>query len=309
MLAAAGILVQEIFYLRVLTSVFLGIALAESWNLLGGYTGYINFGYVGFFGIGMLTAALAGPRGLGLWPLAAGGAAAAGFGLVGGSPTSRLRGPYFAWTTVALGLMGEMLAGNLDRLTGGGLGIVMPRPLSSRLVVEREFYAAFGLVAALAVLTAFVIEHGPWGYALRAIREDEDAARSIGIRATRYKLAMLCGSAFFAGILGGLYGYYVGYISPEGAFNLLISIKAIVYSVVGGMGTWAGPVIGAAVMELLATYLTLLSPSLQEISQVLFGVILIIVVLLAPRGITGWVRGYAGWGRSPRRRPAPAERA
>lgn len=142
-----------------------------------------------------------------------------------------------------------------------------------------------------------MLEHAPWGYALRAIREDEDAARSIGIRAPRCKLAMLCLSAFFAGVLGAIDGYYLGYISPEGAFSPLVSIKAIVYAVIGGLGTWAGPVVGAAAMELLSTYLTLLSPALQQISQVLFGAILLVVVLLAPHGIAGWAGGRRAPGR------------
>ena len=290
-LAALPFVDGDIFRLRVLTGIFIQAAMAGSWNLLGGYTGYINFGHAAFFGIGTFTVAILA-QALGeapLWLLPAGALAAGAFALLVGYPTLRIRGPYFAVATLILALMGEIFVGNLDRITGGGLGIVMPRPSGAPLDVERRFYLAFGALAALAALAAWMVERSRLGYTLRAIREDEDAARAVGIRAPRYKMLMLCLSACGAGAVGGLYGSYVGYISPDGAFNLTFSVNPVVYTVIGGLGTWTGPLIGSALMELLSTGLTLLSPALKAISQVIFGAILVAVVLLAPSGLTGWV--------------------
>lgn len=281
----------EIFHLRVLTGIFVQAAMAGSWNLLGGYTGYINFGHAAFFGIGVFTVAILSQAlgGTPLWLLPAGAALAGAFALLVGYPTLRIRGPHFAVATLILALMGEIFVGNLDRITGGGLGIVMPRPAGTPLEIERRFYLAFGALAAIAALAARWVEGSALGYTLQAIREDEDAARAVGIRAARYKMLMLCLSACGAGAVGGLYGSYVGYISPDGAFNLAFSVNPVVYTVIGGLGTWAGPLIGSGLMEILSTALTLLSPTLKAISQVLFGAILIAVVLLAPQGIVGWL--------------------
>lgn len=292
----------DIFHLRVLTSIFIQAAMAGSWNLLGGYTGYINFGHAAFFGIGMFTVAILA-QSLGetpLWLLPCGALVAGGFALLIGYPTLRIRGAYFAVATLILALMGEIFVGNLDRITGGGLGIVLPRPQGTPFEVERRFYLVFGALAAIAALVAWWVEHSPLGYTLQAIREDEDAARAVGIRAARYKMLMLCLSACGAGAVGGLYGSYVGYISPDGAFDLAFSVKPVVYSVIGGLGMWAGPVIGSGVMEIVSTSLTLLSPTLKAISQVVFGAILVLVVLVAPQGIAG------GLGR--RRSPHPRTR-
>ncbi len=281
----------DIFHLRVLTAIFIQAAMAGSWNLLGGYTGYINFGHAAFFGIGMFTVAILA-QSLGetpLWLLPAGAVMAGAFALLIGYPTLRIRGAYFAVATLILALMGEIFVGNLDRITGGGLGIVLPRPHGTPFEVERRFYLVFGALAAITALAAWWVERSPLGYTLQAIREDEDAARAVGIRAARYKMLMLCLSACGAGAVGGLYGSYVGYISPDGAFDLAFSVKPVVYAVIGGLGTWAGPVIGSGLMEIVSTALTLLSPTLKAISQVIFGAILVMVVLMAPQGIAGWL--------------------
>ncbi|HYM90298.1 MAG TPA: branched-chain amino acid ABC transporter permease, partial [bacterium] len=237
--------------------------------------------------------------GVPVWLLPCGALVAGAFALLIGYPTLRIRGPHFAVATLILALMGEIFVGNLDRITGGGLGIVLPRPQGTPFLVERRFYFVFGAMAAIAALAAWWVEHSALGYTLQAIREDEDAARAVGIRAARYKILMLCLSACGAGAVGGLYGSYVGYISPDGAFDLAFSVKPVVYAVIGGLGTWAGPVIGSGLMEIVSTLLTLLSPTLKAVSQVLFGAILVAVVLAAPQGITGWLA----------RRRAPRPRA
>jgi branched-chain amino acid transport system permease protein len=287
-----------VYYIRLLATVFLFATLAQSWNILGGYTGYVSFGHVTFFGIGAYLAAILF-RDLG-WPpyLAAvpAGLAAGLFAVVVGYPTLRLRGPYFGIATLALSLVVQLAVANLP-WTGAGEGIVVRGALPfRRLALEQFYYYAYLALMLLATLAVWWLERSKLGYGLQAIRDDEEAASSLGVNATRLKLIAFGLSSFFAGAAGCFYVHQASFASPPDVFTLGISIKSLVYAVVGGAGTALGPLVGAALMELLNMALTTSALGTYGIDRVVFGGLLILAVLVAPRGIVGVVsRGLASW--------------
>jgi branched-chain amino acid transport system permease protein len=306
LLAVAALVVfplvePPIFYIRLLGTVFLYVTLAQSWNIIGGYTGYISFGHVTFFGIGAYVAAmlfrdLAWPPYLAAVPA---GLVAAGFAIIVGYPTLRLRGPYFGIATLALSLVVQLALAILP-FTGAGEGIVVRGGLPfRRLALEQAFYFFYLILALLTVAAVLWIEHSKFGYGLRAIRDDQDAASSLGVNATRLKLVAFGLSSFFPGAAGAFYAHQAAFVSPTDVFTLLISIKSLVYAVVGGAGTVLGPILGAALMELLNMFMTTSPLGTYHIDRIIFGLLLTLVVLAAPRGVVGLLE--RGW-RAARRR-------
>jgi branched-chain amino acid transport system permease protein len=278
-----------VFFLRLLGTVLLFVVLAQSWNIIGGYTGYISFGHVTFFGLGGYVAALSFTW-FG-WPpyvaVVPAGLIAALFAVIVGYPTLRLRGPYFAIATLALGLVTQLAVGNLP-FTGGGEGIVVRGGMPfTRYALEQAFYFSYLALAAVTVFTVMRMEVGKLGYGLRAIRDDQDVALSVGVHATRLKLIAFALSSFFAGAAGSIYAHQVAYVSAPDLFTLDISIKSLVYAVVGGTSTVVGPVIGAVFMELLDIFLATSAIGALRIDHIVFGVLLAITVLVAPRGLVG----------------------
>jgi branched-chain amino acid transport system permease protein len=278
-----------LYYIRFLSSIFLYITLAQSWNIIGGYTGYVSFGHVTFFGIGAYIAALlyrhvdAGPQ------VAAipSGLVAALFGMLIGYPALRLRGPYFGIATLALSLV-VMLAFANAPFAGGGEGIVVRGGLPfTRVALEQAFYFGYLALALLSVATAWWLERSKFGFGLRAIRDDEDVALSVGVNATRLKVLAFGLSSFFPGAVGAWYAHQASYVSPADVFTLSISFKSLVYAVVGGTGTVLGPVVGAVFMEVFNTLLTISALGTQQVDRIVFGVLLIVVILAAPSGIVG----------------------
>jgi branched-chain amino acid transport system permease protein len=288
--------------------VFLYIVLTQAWNILGGYGGYLNFGMVTFFGTGAYTSAILfhyfGVSPFLTAPLA--GAAAAILGLVIGIPTLRLRGAYFALVTMIITFAVQILVLN-SRVTQGALGIYMqPLPLSPASV-ERLFYFVFlGLAVAVTVLV-YAIERSNIGWALVAIREDEDAAEIIGVRTIEVKWLANALACFIAGAVGGLYAQRIMYIEPTGTFSFDISLNVVLMAVIGGPGTWQGPLLGAPIVLLVADALRVTFTS--EVNRVIFSVIVIVIALFIPGGVMGVIdrwhrrRLRVGW----ESRPQPSD--
>ena len=278
-----------VYYIRLLGSVLLFVVLAESWNITGGYTGYVSFGHVTFFGIGAYVGALLYVW-LGISPFVAivpAGVLAAAFALIVGYPTLRLRGPYFAIATLALGFVVQLAVANLP-FTGSGEGIVVRGGMPfDRYALEQAFYFSYLAIAGATVGAVMFIDRSKLGYGLRAIRDDQDAALSLGVRATRLKLTAFGTSSFFAGAVGAIYAHQVAYVSAPDVFTLDVSIKSLVYAVVGGTSTVIGPIVGALFMEVLDSFLTTSALGALRIDHIVFGLLLAAAVLLAPRGIVG----------------------
>jgi branched-chain amino acid transport system permease protein len=270
-------------------TVFMYAILAQAWNILGGYGGYLNFGMVTFFGIGAYTTAL-------LFffyklspfitaPVA--GLVAAVVGFVIGVPTLRLRGAYFAIVTMIITFSIQIFVLDMP-FTQGALGIYLdPLPVSP-LELERLFYFMFFGLALLVTLIVYAIEHSNFGWGLVAIREDEDAAEIVGVRTTEVKWVANVLASCIAGIVGGLYAQRIMYLEPIGTFSFDISLNVVLMSVIGGPGTWQGPLIGAPIVLLVADMLRVTVTS--EVNRTIFSIIVIFVALFVPGGIMGLVR-------------------
>jgi branched-chain amino acid transport system permease protein len=267
--------------IRVMLQVFMWVALAQSWNLISGLTGYVSFGHVVFFGTGAYASSLLIVKAGWPWPLAClgGGATAAALALVMGWPCLRLKGPYFAIAMLGLNEVLRVIVSYFEGLTGGGNGLSLPT-----LQASVEIYYAMGIVAAAVTSLAYVIVTSRFGLRLMTIREDEVAAEAMGIDTLRYKLYAFLLSAVGPGIVGGLSARDQGYIEPISVFPLIMTITMIVMALFGGKGTIWGPVLGAV---LLFSFQEMVWARFIYLHQLLFGAIIVAVVLLMPRGILG----------------------
>jgi len=266
---------------RTMLQLFMWIALAQSWNLISGLTGYVSFGHVAFFGMGAYSAGiLIGKLGW-AWPVAclAGGVMAMVLALVIGWPCLRLKGPYFAIAMLGLNEVLRVIVSYYEGLTGGGNGLSLPT-----LHASVPIYYAMGLVAIAVTALTYLVITSRFGLRLMTIREDEVAAEAMGIDTFRHKLYAFLLSAVGPGIVGGLAARDQGYIEPLSVFPLITTITMIVMALFGGKGTIWGPVLGAVV---LFTFQELVWARFIYLHQLLFGAIIVAVVLMMPRGILG----------------------
>ena len=266
---------------RFMLRLFMWVALAQSWNLISGLTGYVSFGHVAFFGTGAYTAAILIANHGWHWVSASflGGFVAVLLALVIGYPCLRLKGPYFAISMLGLNEVMRVLVSYFEGLTGGGQGLSLPT-----LHVSVQIYYAMGLAALAVTAAAHFIITSRFGLRFMTIREDEIAAEAMGIDTARYKLYAFLLSAFIPGVVGGLFARDQGYIEPVSVFPLFTTITMIVMALFGGKGTIWGPVLGAAA---LFVFQEMVWARFLYLHEVLFGAIIVVVVLLMPKGILG----------------------
>ncbi|QVQ28802.1 branched-chain amino acid ABC transporter permease [Achromobacter deleyi] len=267
--------------------------LSQAWNILGGYGGQLSFGHALFFGVGAYAQAL-GQLNLGLNPWLVLPMAIALGALVGaavGGLTFRygLKGSYFALVTLAFAEVFRILALSAS-FTGGGVGLMVPLQEG---VANMQFgsrrgyiYLLLGFVLLALLVTAW-LRHSRFGAYLQAVRDNEDAARAIGVNPLRVKLGGIALSAAFMSAAGAFYVQVFQYIDPGIAFGSAVSVEALVGAIVGGMGTLWGPLLGAVTLHVLADLTRNLFGELPGISMVIYGVVLIVIVMFLPRGITG----------------------
>ncbi|MGI8784994.1 MAG: branched-chain amino acid ABC transporter permease [Acidobacteriota bacterium] len=287
-LAAAPLGLLERGALNNLWYVCFGIVLASAWNILGGMAGQVSFGYAAFVGIGAYAAVLLSLQGINpYWTLPVGGLLAAAFSILIGLPTFRLRGPYFTIATIGISEAVRVFMQGFQ-WTGGSSGLRMPPRADSFLV---DYYSMLALAAAVLVLVWW-IERTRLGLALRAVRQDVDAAEALGVPTARVKLAAHALSAFAVGVAGGLYAINFQYIAPNSVFAFTLSLSIVLMPVIGGIGTLAGPVIGAVVFQYLQLKL-LANPLLSNFHLFIYGLLLIVVMLFEPRGLWGLL--LRGW--------------
>jgi len=267
--------------IRAMLQLFMWVALAQSWNLVSGLTGYVSFGHVAFFGTGAYTTGILVTRAAVPWVPAAlaGGLAAVALAALIGWPCLRLKGPYFAIAMLGLNEVLRVAASYFEGLTGGGLGLSLPT-----LHASVPIYYAMGLTAALVTLLTRVILTSRFGLRLMTIREDEVAAEAMGIDTFRHKLHAFLLSAAAPGVVGGLSARDQGYIEPLSVFPLSTTITMIVMVLLGGKGTVWGPVLGAT---LLFGLQEVVWARFLYLHQFLLGAIIVAVVLAMPRGILG----------------------
>ncbi len=270
--------------IRLLLVTCLWVTTSLAWNLLGGVAGQVSFGFAVFYGLGAYAAAFAINGGLNPYlALALGGLVATLGSLLIGTPTFRLRGPYFAIATIAVNEAVRIVMSNLQ-VTGGASGYRLL--MTGRFSQTEHYYTALGL-AALAFFTSWHVMRSPFGLALRAVREDEDAAAALGVHPFRCKLIVHALAAFLTGTAGGAFARYTAYIHPDGVFSFATSISILLISVIGGLGTLLGPVVGAVVYSVVQEEMVVHFP---QFHLLLYGALLILIVLFEPGGLVGLAR-------------------
>jgi branched-chain amino acid transport system permease protein len=277
---------------RTVSAIFMFVALAQGWNIIGSFTGYACFGQVVFFGIGGYSTAVAMTHwGMNFWPtLLLSGVVAAVFGALIGLPLLRLKGHYFAIATLGVAEGMREVVTNLPKLTGGGAGITIPTvgtKATTTYLGNDGFYLLFLGLAAFSLVVAGLVSRGKFGFALRAINQDEDAAASMGVNTTRVKVAAFALSAFVTGLVGATYAFQQAVIFPERLFDVEITVLMVVMVVIGGSGTVLGPLLGAVVLQFLSEYLR---QHYTEAHTLILGVIIIVAVILNPQGAVNYVK-------------------
>ena len=291
---AASRLISNDYFFSAAYTVLQFIILATAWNILGGYTGYVNFGSAAFFATGaystvFLYKALHAPL---LVMIVTGSLAAGLLGLAVGYLTLRMRGVFFAIATLALSVVLYTFVVNWDYVGGArGAYILQPRDVPFGLPrYIHLLYSAMVLMTALALVVARVIETSTIGRGLAAIRDDELAAECAGVPTLRLKILSATVSGALMGMAGTTFPYYLSYIEPSAAFNLSYAVNSIAMPLIGGMMSWVGPLIGAV---LLGTVQQVVQVTISSAWNLLIvGVLLVVFVTLAPNGIMGWVEAW-----------------
>lgn len=263
------------------------LILAYSWNLIGGYAGYTHFGQVSFFGVGAYVGTLLMFHWGVPWYLAAIVAGLSGIVLaipLGGAML-RLKGPYFAIGMFGLARVLEAFALGFDSVTQGGTGIYL-KPMTDL----RPLYFVMLAIGAVMLVATWRLDNSRLGLKLLAIREDEGAAESLGIRTTRIKVGAFVVSAIAPAAVGSLYAAYLGFIDPPTAFAPNLELTTIAVVLMGGMGTVLGPLVGAIVLSVVNE---LLWASYPQLYLAIIGVIILGTVLFAPRGLVGVAMKHA----------------
>ncbi|MGC1455187.1 MAG: branched-chain amino acid ABC transporter permease [Nitrospirota bacterium] len=317
--------VQSTYALHIMILIFISVIMGSGWNLLGGYTGQYSVGHAAYFGVGAYTTMiLLQYRHIAPWyGVWAGAVMAVIVALIIGSICFRLRGPYFVLASIAVAEIFRVSALNLTALTNGAEGILIteipPFKIGSAVITNFMSKVPFyytGLVMALAViLVTWLVQNSKLGYYFQAIREDQDAAHSLGINLTAYKNVALSLSAVFTSLAGSLYGLYVGFIDPGTVLGLDLSVQIVMTVIIGGIGTIFGPVIGALVLvpfsealrsNMIAQALidsglvredsglgVFLKEQLSHAHVLIYGILLVIVIMYMPDGVMGFIKKLA----------------
>ncbi|MBV9563585.1 MAG: branched-chain amino acid ABC transporter permease [Bradyrhizobium sp.] len=308
---ALPLVVTNAFALDIFIRILLFSLVGVAWNLMGGYAKQLSLGHAAFFGLGAYTSTIMQVDfDISPWiGMVAGGVVAALASLPIGWLCFRLRGPYFTIATIATAQALMLIFLKFRDLAWGAEGTTIPNLGSAPLMLQFEtkasyYYVVLGLLA-LALLITWRIERSWIGYYLVAIGEDEDAAEAVGVNAPRIKRDVYMISAFLTALAGTFYVQYIYFIDPATAFNFNISIEAALVSIVGGIGTLWGPVIGTVLLETTSALLqSWLGSSTGGVQLTVYALMLMAIILWRPAGLMGFVNDI--WRRHLRRRPARA---
>jgi branched-chain amino acid transport system permease protein len=303
---------QQVSTIAFLTLIF--VCAASAWNLFSGYSGYISLGHAVFFGSGAYAAGIAardwhitGTAEFALLPFAAvvAGLIAIPFGLV----ALRVRRHTFVVITIAIFFIFQLMAFNLNGLTNGTIGLDAPFLLWSPVTFDQRFYYMALVLALGTVAVSWLIKGSRFGLQLRAIRDDEDRAASLGVRAMPVKLTAFVISGAITGLAGALWFFFINQVLPQSGFDPLFDLTVALMAFLGGLGTVTGPLLGALIIEPAQQYLTT-QFSNSYLSQILLGALFLAVVLFLPRGLIPTAaakgRGWLEQRRSRQDSPAPA---
>ncbi|GAW91920.1 branched-chain amino acid ABC transporter permease [Calderihabitans maritimus] len=285
--------VQQPFYLHVFILIFLYAVMGGAWNILGGYTGQVSLGHAVYFGIGAYASTMLMME----WQISPwlgmliGMILAVLVSLAIGYPTFRLKGHYFAIATLALGEIFMIIFSNWEWV-GAAVGLylpILPSVWINFQFTEKTpyYYIALGMLG-LTLLVTRLVEKSRLGYYFRAIKNDQDAAKALGINTTYYKMVAMAISAALMAMAGTFYAQYVLYIDPNSVLAMSISIQACLVAVMGGVGTLWGPVIGAAILVPLSEFTrSYLGGSGSALDLVVYGVLIMLIAVFQPAGLMG----------------------
>jgi branched-chain amino acid transport system permease protein len=313
-------LVESTYVLHVLILILISVITGSAWNVVGGYAGQYSVGHAAYFGVGAyMTLGLMQYRGVSpWWGTFLGAAVALVTALVIGTICFRLRGPYFVLASIAVAEIFRVSALNLNAITNGAEGILATKvPWTSKVPY---YYVALAL-ALLVIAVNWIVRRSKPGYYFLAIREDQDAAHSLGINLTAYKNAALAISAVFTSLAGSLYALYVGFIDPTTVLALDLSVQIVMIVIIGGIGTILGPVVGALLLVPLSEALrsnlvtdlliragivsadsstgAFLREHLAHAHVLIYGVLVVFVILYMPEGVVGFAKKAARRSTSP----------
>jgi branched-chain amino acid transport system permease protein len=278
--------------------ILMAAQIGVAWNIVGGYAGQVSLGHVAFYGIGAYTSTLLFVHtGLTPWfTMLAGGLLAAAVSLVIGWSCFRLKGHYFSMATIAVAEIVQIIFTNWEFAgTAVGLTIPMDRQGWDALIFASKapyYYLALGLLL-LTLLANFLIEKSYLGYYFRAIKDEPDAARSLGVNLSRYKQIALAVSSFFTALGGSLYAQKELYIDPASVLGTGLSIKMALVSILGGIGTLFGPVVGAGILTMIDEGTRMLfGGSGRGTDLIIYAALIIVIAVYYPTGVIGWFRNF-----------------
>ncbi|HYU26409.1 MAG TPA: branched-chain amino acid ABC transporter permease [Thermoanaerobaculia bacterium] len=316
--------VESTYVLHMMILIFINVIVGSSWNILGGFTGQYSVGHAAYFGVGAYTTMIlmqfkhVAPW----WGVWAGTGVAVVTALIIGSICFRLRGPYFVLASIAVAEIFRVSALNLKNITNGAEGILVtevpPLTVGKTLITDWAskvpFYFTGLIFMVMIIVVTALVRRSKLGYYFQAIREDQDAAHSLGINPTIYKNTALAISAVFTSLAGSLYGVYVGFIDPSTVLALDLSVQIVMICIIGGIGTIVGPVVGAALLVPLSEALrsnaitdalikagvvsaeskvgAFLKENLAHAHVLIYGILVVIVILFMPDGVIGFFRKF-----------------
>ena len=273
----APFLVPNPYVLHVMVLILFYVGYASSWNILA-YSGQVSFGHAAFLGLGGYISTLISLK-LGLlWiGIVVGGVGAAAVGLLIGLTCVRLREWFLALVTFGFTMILEAITIELDWITAGTSGMAVPPLVPS----TQAYYYLMLLLALCPVTVMYLLRRSTMGLAFQSIRENEVEANASGVNPTKYKIIAFTLSTFLTGILGASYAHFVGFINPQ-IFNLDFSFWPVIMTVIGGMATLEGPIVGAVLLMFVLEFLRMIDP---RVKLLLIGVTMVLVMILMPRGI------------------------
>jgi branched-chain amino acid transport system permease protein len=300
------------FWLDLLVLTLLWAGIGGAWNLLAGYGGQFSLGHAAFVGIGAYTSTLMWLQ-LGVWPwlgMLSGAALAALLAVGIGAVSLHARGPFFTLISIAFAEVLRILATHLDHLTHGARGLSIPfRPSVAAMIFrDKQTWVLLTLAfASLVFALCVIVRRMPLGYRLLAFREEEDAARSLGVPTLTARLQALALSAALTAVGGSLYAQYTLFIDPESTMSFLVSVQPALVTIVGGLGQAFGPLLGAVLVVPLESLLRAwFGGQLAGLHGFLYGALLIVVLLVAPRGLLPHAAALVKGRREQEQRAAPA---
>lgn len=290
--------VATTYITKIVINLAILVALAASWNLVGGVAGQLSFGHAAFFGTGAYVLAIASDYQIPtVFSFLLGGLVAVLLSLIA-YPTFRTRGTYFAIITIAFLEATKLIAVNWESVTHGNSGYIVNNPYLSNALFP--YYLIIAIAVAILILTWFII-YSRFGLRLKALSQDEDASEDVGIPVKEYKMITLAISAFFCGIVGAYYSKYIGFIDPESVFSIRWSFDMIMMSIIGGLGTFWGPILGAIVLTFISEVFRITMPSL---SLLVYGALMMFIILYWPKGLVSFFDRYSR--DKSEMKPAPA---